>query len=95
MNILYQEVAKALNDELDPSYLAKIRKGVIKNPGRDALKLLCLFFHVPASYFFPELELLSPPVTQTPETNENQVESLRVALHSNAPIPTSTKLCKV
>ena len=75
----YQEVSKALGRELDPSYLAKVRRGVIKNPGRDALMHLCLFFRVPASYFFPELETLAPG-QQTPE--EESMNSLRVAFRS-------------
>ena len=52
-----QEVAAALNGEIDPTYLGKLRSGKVPNPGRNVLKLLCLFFRVPASYFFPELEL--------------------------------------
>ncbi len=52
----YQEVSEALKGELDPTYIAKIRKGRIPNPGRNTLLLLCRFFHVPASYFFPELD---------------------------------------
>ncbi len=75
----YQEVSNALGRELDPSYLAKVRRGVIKNPGRDALMHLCLFFQVPASYFFPELEALAPE-QQTPE--QESMNSLRVAFRS-------------
>lgn len=75
----YQEVSQALNKELDPSYLAKVRKGVIKNPGRDALMHLCLFFHIPASYFFPELEALAP-AQHTRE--EESINTLRVAFRS-------------
>src|SRR5215210_1412365 len=52
----YQEVAAALNDEIDPTYIGKLRSGKVPNPGRNTLKLLCLFFGVPASYFFPDLE---------------------------------------
>lgn len=55
----YAEVARELNDELDPTYIGKLRQGTIKNPGRNALLLLCMFFRVPASYFFPELETAS------------------------------------
>ena len=52
----YAEVSRALNEELDPTTIGKLRQGSIKNPGRNALLLLCMFFQVPASYFFPELE---------------------------------------
>ena len=52
----YQDVAAALNGEIDSTYLGKLRNGKVPNPGRNVLKLLCLFFEVPASYFFPELE---------------------------------------
>lgn len=75
----YQEVSQALGRELDPSYLAKVRKGIIKNPGRDALMHLCLFFQVPASYFFPELEALAP-AQNTRE--EESINKLRVAFRS-------------
>ncbi|HLI71964.1 MAG TPA: hypothetical protein VKV19_19600 [Ktedonobacteraceae bacterium] len=75
----YQEVSQALGRELDPSYLAKVRKGIIKNPGRDALMRLCLFFQVPASYFFPELEALAP-AQNTQE--EESINTLRVAFRS-------------
>jgi transcriptional regulator with XRE-family HTH domain len=75
----YQEVSQALGRELDPSYLAKVRKGIIKNPGRDALMHLCLFFQVPASYFFPELEALAP-AQNTQE--EESINTLRVAFRS-------------
>lgn len=75
----YQEVSKALRGELDPSYIAKVRRGVIKNPGRDALMHLCLFFHVPASYFFPELEALAPT---DEKASEQSLTSLRMAFRS-------------
>jgi transcriptional regulator with XRE-family HTH domain len=76
----YQEVSKGiqtLGGELDASYIGKIRKGVIKNPGRDALMLLCRFFQVPASYFFPELSDL-PTVEASPE--ERPLILFRMAL---------------
>jgi transcriptional regulator with XRE-family HTH domain len=73
----YQEIANALNGELDPSYIAKVRKGVIKNPGRDALKLLCQFFQVPPTYFFPDLESLDGAERQPDER-----EAIRMALRS-------------
>lgn len=52
----YQEVSKGVGGELDPTYIAKFRKGKIPNPGRNAVMLLCRFFQVPPSYFFPELK---------------------------------------
>ncbi len=52
----YQEVSDALHGELNSTYIAKIRKGKIQNPGRNTLLLLCRFFQVPAAYFFPELD---------------------------------------
>ncbi len=54
------EVSKATDGNLSPTYLAKLRSGEIPNPGRYRLMLLCKFFHVPASYFFPELDAFEP-----------------------------------
>src|SRR5512145_1629329 len=54
-----QEVAHELS--IHPSYIGKIRAGKVPNPGRDTLKQLCLFFQVPSSYFFPELDTLEAP----------------------------------
>ena len=54
------EISKATEGKLSPTYLAKLRSGEIPNPGRYRLMLLCKFFHVPASYFFPELEAFEP-----------------------------------
>src|SRR5512145_2941781 len=51
-----QEVAHALG--VHSSYIGKLRAGKVPNPGRDTLKQLCIFFQVPSSYFFPELEPL-------------------------------------
>jgi transcriptional regulator with XRE-family HTH domain len=75
----YQEVSKALEGELDASYIAKVRRGVIKNPGRDALMLLCRFFRVPASYFFPELDDLALPEETIDKTH---MDLIRVGLRS-------------
>jgi transcriptional regulator with XRE-family HTH domain len=75
----YQEVSNGINGELDPSYITKVRKGIIKNPGRDALKLLCLFFHVPASYFFPELDSLAAPEG---DPEQQKKDNIRMALRS-------------
>lgn len=69
----YQEVSKALGGEIEVSTIGKIRSGIISNPGRKALLLLCQFFEVPASYFFPELEILAP--RDTAPTPEQQLES--------------------
>jgi len=59
------EVARALGNRLDATYLSKIRKGQIPNPGRDALSLICEFFQVSPTYFFPELDLQSSPGPRT------------------------------
>jgi transcriptional regulator with XRE-family HTH domain len=69
----YQEVSEGVGGKLDPAYIWKLRKGKIENPGRNALMLLCVFFRIPSSYFFPELDDL------TPSTAADQVE---VALRS-------------
>jgi len=50
------DVSLALNNEISVSALSKLRRGEIPNPSRNVLLLLCQFFGVPASYFFPELE---------------------------------------
>jgi transcriptional regulator with XRE-family HTH domain len=76
----YQEVSKAihaLGGELDASYIGKIRKGVIKTPGRDVLMFFCRFFQVPASYFFPELSDL-PTIEASPQ--ERPLILFRMAL---------------
>jgi transcriptional regulator with XRE-family HTH domain len=65
------EVARALDGQLDPSYLTKMRKGKIENPTKHTLLLLCQFFQVPANYFFPEL---------TPPADENQGEGDPIAI---------------
>jgi transcriptional regulator with XRE-family HTH domain len=65
----YQEISAALGGELEPTLIGKIRSGKTKNPSRNTLKLLCLFFKVPAAYFFPELEDLDAQ----PETPEQQL----------------------
>lgn len=51
------EVSRALDGKIDPSYLARMRKGKIENPTRNTLLLLCQFFKVAPNYFFPELDL--------------------------------------
>ncbi len=73
----YQDIARATNGELSPTYLAKLRSGHIANPGRHHLLLICKFFRVPASYFFPELEVFEPSAEEpSPE------EQLRAAFRS-------------
>lgn len=72
----YQEVAAALNGELDATYIGKLRSGKITNPGRNVLKLLCLFFRVPSSHFFPELDTLAK------EENIDGEQRLQLALRS-------------
>src|SRR5689334_6751058 len=66
------EVSRALGGQIDQSYLAKLRKGKVDNPTRNTLLLLCQFFGVPSSYFFPELDIRVPP----------EQTSLRVALRA-------------
>jgi transcriptional regulator with XRE-family HTH domain len=68
-----QEIAQRMNYEMSPSSIGKIRNGIVPNPGRTALLLLCRAFDVPAAYFFPELE-------NQEEQNEAQ---LKVALRNS------------
>lgn len=55
------EVARGIKEmglgDITASYISKLRRGETTNPSRDVLKQLCVFFRVPASYFFPELEM--------------------------------------
>lgn len=53
-----QEISAASG--IDSSYLSRLRTGKIPNPGRETLKNLSLFFRVPVSYFFPELDGVLP-----------------------------------
>ncbi|GAC1554651.1 MAG: hypothetical protein NVS2B7_30630 [Herpetosiphon sp.] len=55
------DVARLLDGKIDPSYLARMRKGKIENPTRQTLLLLCQFFEISPNYFFPELEINAPP----------------------------------
>src|SRR5215208_5015745 len=73
----YQEVANGVGKALDPTYIAKLRKGKIPNPGRNAVMLLCSFFKVQPSYFFPELQ---PP--HDPDSPHEE-EALSIALRSS------------
>jgi transcriptional regulator with XRE-family HTH domain len=75
----YQEVSAVLGGELEPTLIGKIRSGKTKNPSRNTLKLLCLFFKVPAGYFFPELDDLQAQA-ETPEQQlEHALRSLGLA----------------
>lgn len=67
----YQDVENATDKALSASYIRKVREGIIRNPGRDALMELCFFFRVPAAYFFPELAALAPP--DDDQTRHDQV----------------------
>lgn len=68
----HREVWLAMNGQVEPSHLSKLRNGRITHPGGDTL-LLCRFFNVPPSYFFSALDL--PPAAEaTPQLTE--------ALHS-------------
>lgn len=64
----YQEVSHALGGELDPTLIGKLRSGKTKNPSRNTLKLLCSFFKVPPSYFFPDLS----PIQEQIATSEQE-----------------------
>ncbi len=65
----YVEVAAAINQDaaniaadrrIDASTITKVRNGMILNPGRETILVLCRFFGVPSAYFFPELNDLPP-----------------------------------
>ncbi len=63
----YAEVSRIIkeryNGYLAPSYLGKLRNGQAGNPSRDVIIMLCRFFGINPTYFFPELpsELLIQP----------------------------------
>lgn len=61
------EVCVALNGDIEPSHLGKLRNGTIKNPKRDTLLALCRFFNVQPLYFFPELQVLNGEYKYEPE----------------------------
>lgn len=67
----YLEVSQALGGELDPSLIGKLRSGKTKNPSRNTLKLICSFFNVPPSYFFPDLN----QITEQEATPEEQLDT--------------------
>jgi transcriptional regulator with XRE-family HTH domain len=49
-----REVARALKGQISADYLSKLRRGEVPNPGRNTLLLLCQYFTVSPTYFFPE-----------------------------------------
>ncbi|GAA5531202.1 nucleoid-associated protein EspR [Herpetosiphon gulosus] len=49
------EVCEALNGDVAPSHLSRLRSGKITNPGRETLLGLCRFFRVSPTFFFPEI----------------------------------------
>lgn len=75
----YNEIATTMRERygrpVDPSHIGKIRAGLVKNPSRETLLMLCQFFKVPASYFFPELETAA-------STDERVRMQLREALRA-------------
>lgn len=73
----FHEVSAKLNGQLSPGYLAKLRNGTSGNPSRQSLLLLCQFFKVPASYFFPELDDLA-------EEEPSEDEKIAIVLRSSS-----------
>lgn len=69
-----KEVEHTLRGEINQAYLSKVRRGLIADPGRNHLLLLCQFFGVPSSYFFPELAPLA--------ADETSQDTLHAALRS-------------
>ena len=78
----YVEVAAAINTryrhllgdtQVETSHLSKIRTGDIRDPNRRMLMALALFFGVPITRFFPELDVVMSPAT-------NPADQLRHAL---------------
>lgn len=74
----HKDVTIALGGLVEPSHLSKLRNGKITNPGRDTLLLLCRFFKVPPSYFFPELEFSSFEI----DPDAQRIQSIHMALRS-------------
>ena len=70
-----REVVSALGGQVSADALSKIRRGDITNPGRNTLLLLCQFFNVPPSYFFPEWS--AAPASEVSETDETAVALAR------------------
>jgi transcriptional regulator with XRE-family HTH domain len=74
-----REMAERGLGEISPGYLAKLRRGETSNPSREVLSRLCLFFRVPASYFFPELDQLVPSLD---DSNSDPLAQVRVAFRA-------------
>lgn len=68
-----QDVENATNKRITSSAVRKLRDGKSRNPSRETLMELCFFFGVPASYFFPELEVLAPPSDDVAQQDHVQV----------------------
>lgn len=80
----YSHLEVAAASGIDASYLSRLRNGKVPNPGRETLKNLSLFFKVPITYFFPELdELLADPDGQPVDEQLHQVLR-RVGLNPQA-----------
>lgn len=63
-----REVAAAARGEVGRETIHALRNGINKNPTRNTLLALCLFFEVPSSYFFPEIdETQLKPLPARPE----------------------------
>lgn len=52
----YREVALAMDGSVGHENVYKLRNGLVKNPTRETLLTVCIFFRVPPAYFFPELD---------------------------------------
>ncbi len=68
-----QDVENATSKRLTSSAVRKLRDGKSRNPSRETLMELCFFFGVPASYFFPELEVLAPPSNDVAQQDQVHV----------------------
>lgn len=73
-----REVARGINSlglgDITPAYIAKLRRGDTLNPSRDVLSKLCLFFQVPSSYFFPELDRFTSPQADATISDDPSVQ---------------------
>ncbi len=73
-----REAAHGINalglGDITHAYIAKLRRGETPNPSRDVLTKLCLFFHVPSSYFFPELERFTSSEEDKPKQDDPLIQ---------------------
>jgi transcriptional regulator with XRE-family HTH domain len=73
-----REVARGINSlglgDITPAYIAKLRRDDTLNPSRDVLSKLCLFFQVPSSYFFPELDRFTSSQAETTTSDDPSVQ---------------------